>query len=264
MNNIIGKDIESLIGDCKIKLHFCERFDNRSSIWNFMRHKHECHELLYFLNGAAKMDIEQDHVDVNIYDIVIYPKGMYHQEHIDPNVRNEVLCCWIEMTGVDIPGVIHVQDKNGEIKTLVNALHNEYKTQSPSKLLMDSYIRAIFVLISRKADLSKPSEEPVDRVIMYMQDHFNEYITVEDLASLINVSQSYVARIFRKKVGTTLMEYIMLLRIEEAKKQFSTTHKTVEEVAFEVGYNCPKYFCRTFKKVTGMSPREYKKSLSSL
>ncbi len=263
MNNTLGTDIEGLLENCDIRLEFCERFDNKSSIWNFMRHKHEFHELLYFLNGSAKTDIEQDHVDVNMYDIVIYPKGMYHQEHIDPQVKNEVLCCWVDMPGVDIPGVIHVQDRGGEIKMLMDALHKEHKTENPSKLLMDSYIKSIFVLISRKAYLSKPPEEPVDRVIMYMQDHFKEYITVEDLAGLINVSQSYVARIFRKKVGTTLMEYLMLLRIEAAKKQLSTTNKTVEDIAFEVGYNCPKYFCRTFKKVTGMSPREYKKSISS-
>jgi transcriptional regulator GlxA family with amidase domain len=65
-------------------------------------------------------------------------------------------------------------------------------------------------------------------------------------------------RRFIKATGNTPVEYVQRVKIESAKKAFETTRKTINEVMYEVGYSDPKAFREVFKKISGMSPSEYR------
>ncbi len=259
-NNFINwaEGFEQALNKSDIQVMFCEQFDEKSEIWNFKRHKHDFIEMLYFVCGSAAVYSDDTPVDASFYDIVIYPKGMYHQEQLSPNRHHEVICLWVDVPGLVLPGIIHVQDKAAKLKWLMESLHAEYKSKNPSVTLINYYVKTAAILISREYHLTKQVDDPVSRVLMYMQDHFKERITVEQLSDIIYLSQSYLSRIFRQRMGLSIMEYLCLLRIDEAKKSFSTSNASVEEVSYQVGYNSPKYFCRAFKKIEGISPREFK------
>jgi YesN/AraC family two-component response regulator len=237
---------------------FCERFDESSDIWNFTSHKHDCIELLYFLYGNAEVTAADTCTEATFYDIVVYPKGMLHTEQLQFNHHQEVMCVWVDILGLEIPNVICIQDKEASIKWLLEKLHDEYKSAQPSEVLIRHYVKTTAMLIARKCFEGDRANDVVSRVMKYIQDHTAETLTVNHLAELVYVSKSYLSRIFKQKTGMTLIEYQRLVRINAAKVLLVTSDMSVEEIAYHIGYNCPKYFCRAFHNCTGKSPREFK------
>ena len=92
----------------------------------------------------------------------------------------------------------------------------------------------------------------------YIEEHWNEKITIEDLSTKLNVGRRNFDRRFIKATGNTPIEYAQRVKIETAKKAFESNRKTINEVMYEVGYTDAKAFREVFKKITGMSPLEYK------
>lgn len=102
------------------------------------------------------------------------------------------------------------------------------------------------------------SDDVVKDAQQYLEDHFHEKISVEDLSKRFAVGRRNFDRRFIKATGNTPLEYLQRIKVESAKKAFETTRKTVNEVMYEVGYSDVKAFREVFRKVTGMSPLEYR------
>ncbi len=258
-----SNDFESFciaLSKVKPRILFCEQFDEKSSIWNFEEHKHDCIELLYFLYGNAEVTAKEKIVQASFYDIVIYPRGVYHTEHLQINHHQEVFCIWVDIPGLKLSDVIHIQDKDSSIKWALEKLHEEYKSEAPSGILMEHYIRLVIMLIAKARFENAGESDPLSRVIVYMQSNMSKPITVEELAESIYVSKSYLSRYFKQKTGMSLIEYLRLIRINAAKRLLVSTDNSIEEISSVIGYNSSKYFCRAFKTCTNMSPSEYRKS----
>jgi AraC-like DNA-binding protein len=239
---------------------FCERFDEKSSIWNFSKHKHDCIELLYFLYGRAEVLTSGQSVEASFYDAVIYPRGMEHTECLQFSHHQEIYCVWVDIPGLILPDVIRIQDDNANLKCLLEKLHEEHKSTSPSKPLINHYVKALAMLVARKSMAKSPQNDMVGRVKQFMQHNMAEDITVQQLADLVYVSKSYLSRIFRRQTGMSLNDYLQKLRVEAAKSILVSSNLSVEEISAVVGYHSPKYFYRVFLAGTGMSPRDFRKS----
>lgn len=249
----------STLAEVKPKVLFCEQFDEKSSIWNFEGHKHDCIELLYFLFGNAEVTAAEKIVQASFYDMVIYPCNVYHTEHLQFNHHQEVICIWVTIPGLVLKDVIHIHDKDSSLKWLLEKLHEEYKSEHPSEILIEHYVKTAAMLIARQCFENTEDDDPLSRVILYMQHHMAENISVEELAELIYVSKSYLSRYFKKETGMSLIEYLRLIRINAAKKLLVSSNTTIEEISSIIGYNSSKYFCRAFKNCTSMAPSAYKK-----
>jgi transcriptional regulator GlxA family with amidase domain len=92
----------------------------------------------------------------------------------------------------------------------------------------------------------------------FIEHNFMEKITVDDLCSKFAIGRRTFERRFKKATNNTVIEYIQRVKIESAKKQFETGRKTVSEVMYDVGYADTKAFRDVFRKVTGMSPLDYR------
>lgn len=97
----------------------------------------------------------------------------------------------------------------------------------------------------------------VSAMINYINAHLNENITVEDIADSLYLNHDYAARIFKKYVNTTIKQFVVLQRMTKAK-QLLLEGKSVAETQKILGYNSYEHFFKTFKKVTGMTPKEYR------
>ncbi|MEA5257470.1 helix-turn-helix domain-containing protein [Arcicella aquatica] len=104
----------------------------------------------------------------------------------------------------------------------------------------------------------KHDDEVVLQAQEYIEKNIAEKITIEDLSTKYNVSRRNFDRRFIKATGNTPIEYSQRVKIETAKKSFETNRKTINEVMYEVGYSDVKAFREVFRKITGMSPLEYK------
>jgi transcriptional regulator GlxA family with amidase domain len=101
-------------------------------------------------------------------------------------------------------------------------------------------------------------DDMIQQAQEYIESKLHEKLSVEDLSSKFAVGRRNFDRRFIKATGNTPGEYLQRVRIEAAKKAFETTRKTISEVMREVGYSNVKAFRAVFKKITGMSPMEYK------
>lgn len=109
------------------------------------------------------------------------------------------------------------------------------------------------------------SEQPdsiMDKILKYVDEHYCEDVTRNDLVDLVYISPDYCSRLFKKETGRSLAQYILEKRVEKAKKLLQSD-MSVKNVALQVGYSNFSYFSKVFREMMGMSPGEYRDKLRS-
>jgi transcriptional regulator GlxA family with amidase domain len=101
-------------------------------------------------------------------------------------------------------------------------------------------------------------DEPIRKAQEYIENNIMERITIDELAGKFAIGRRHFERRFKKATNNTPVEYMQRVKIEAAKKQLETSQKNVSEVMYEVGYSDTKAFRTVFKKITGLSPVDYK------
>jgi AraC-like DNA-binding protein/mannose-6-phosphate isomerase-like protein (cupin superfamily) len=243
-------------------LQFCERFDETSRIWNFSKHSHPFFELIFFLEGRANIDAGDESVDVLGFDMVVYPPGLEHAEHLDLRHRQEIICLWADTGPTQtFDHAIKLMDEHGTLRSLFEMVYDEFTAIRPfSPDLISCYLQAIFLQI--RQHFSEPSREAstlVERCLGYIHEHYARDFDIDELASQVAVSPSYLFRLFKKKMHVTPMHYRNIVRIDKAKLLLADQALTVDDVAERVGYEDPKYFSRVFRDLAGVSPSVYRK-----
>ena len=109
-----------------------------------------------------------------------------------------------------------------------------------------------------KLDAASEIEAAAKRVIITCGEAAAGKLSIGDLSAKFNVGRRNFDRRFIKATGNTPIEYAQRVKIEIAKKAFETSRKTINEVMYEVGYSDVKAFREVFRKITGMSPLEYR------
>lgn len=99
----------------------------------------------------------------------------------------------------------------------------------------------------------------VDRAIAYIQSHLTDKLTVEDIAASAGYSASYFSHMFAAETGMSPYQFVVRSRVEQAQQLLKTTRMTVQDIAFQCGFNSAANFCYTFRNLTGISPHEYRK-----
>lgn len=111
-------------------------------------------------------------------------------------------------------------------------------------------------------DDSAPMQGALDvteRIKKYVKEHIQDEISMSDIAEVVYLNPQYMVRLFKRKEGISILEYITSIRIKTAAELLRKTNDSIYQVAGLVGYSNYSYFSRVFKKATGKSPQEYKK-----
>ncbi|MBZ4190263.1 GlxA family transcriptional regulator [Niabella beijingensis] len=127
-----------------------------------------------------------------------------------------------------------------------------------SKILqveIDRHTQSAFTIFTGQ---KSHGDEVIKKAQIYIEEHFEEKISFEELSKKLAVGRRNFDRRFIKATNNTPVEYLQRVKIESAKKAFETTRKTINEVMYEVGYSDTKAFREVFRKITGLSPMEYK------
>src|SRR5271169_6239992 len=260
-DELISTFLKSLCFDHAIA-KWCERFDGRSSIWNFQRHSHPFFELIFFIEGKAKIDVGHESIDISLLDVVVYPPGLPHQEHLDMGSRQEIICIWADL-GPCLPfdRAIKLKDLRGTMRELFEIIYLEFTgNRAMAAEVIASCLKTLFLLIRQGCcQTSQENDSRVERCLSYIHEHFTGNFDIETLAQTISVSSSYLFRIFKRKMRVTPMHYRNLVRIDKARLLLLDRRFTVEEIADHVGFDGARYFSRVFKKETGLSPSEFRK-----
>ncbi|MET0462031.1 MAG: helix-turn-helix domain-containing protein [Chitinophagaceae bacterium] len=124
---------------------------------------------------------------------------------------------------------------------------------------IDRFSQSSFIIFKGQKE---HDDEVIRQAQEYIEMNVQERISMESLSSKFSVGRRNFDRRFIKATGNTPVEYAQRVKVEAAKKAFETNRKTISEVMYEVGYSDVKAFREVFRRVTGMTPMEYKSRYS--
>lgn len=179
------------------------------------------------------------------------------------------------MDGLEVCEFIH--DNHPHIKVIVLSAYSDFSyARTAMKYDVTEYIlkadvveelpdaveRIIKEISSNnepKVSHSDDDKDLYEKLCEYINLHYREEISLTKLAEQLHANASYLSRLYKTKAGINVSDDIIRRRIEKAKECLMTDMK-INDVAEYVGFNDPAYFSRLFKKQTGVSPRDYKRS----
>mgnify|MGYP002796687170 FL=1 len=137
--------------------------------------------------------------------------------------------------------------------------------------LIKCYLEQFLIMLLRTESEKKenkifPSKTSVENyfassVIKLLEDHLYGKITVQEICERLNFSRAYVANVFKKNTGYSVSEYYARMKISEAKKLIREENYNFTQISEMLHFDTPNYFSRAFKRITGMTPSEYRASV---
>lgn len=114
--------------------------------------------------------------------------------------------------------------------------------------------------IEAENPLNRPE---VRKALIYIEKNLSSRISLRRISNHVHLSESYFSKIFKEDMGVSVVQYITLLRMQEAKKLLAYSQLSVNQISKTLGYNRTSYFCKIFKLTTTETPHEYRKKYSS-
>ena len=115
-----------------------------------------------------------------------------------------------------------------------------------------------------RSETAPRSAVPIQELIDYVRDNFLEKITLDELAFLFKTNRATLCREFKTITGMTVVEFINQQKIELAKKKIIETDDTFTKIAESLNFESIHYFTRFFKKMTGMTPKDFRRQARSI
>jgi AraC family transcriptional regulator, transcriptional activator of pobA len=246
-------------------------------------HWHDHMEWIFIKNGRARIQIDDDFDTLQKGEIAFVNSKQLHaawmvdeDTEIIAIVFNEAI---VRNSGLDItenlyfspylshqlklPNFIRKDELHtSEIIVSITHLVEEFlQKRDGYELLIKAELFRTFGLIFRNySRLTQQSTNRYQRkykltaLLDYLREHYYTEITVNEAAKMVNLSPNHFCKVFKKVTSKTLIEYIHLLRINEAEKMLIETDLPVTEIAEKVGFGSTTYFGRVFKKIKNTSP----------
>ena len=127
-------------------------------------------------------------------------------------------------------------------------------TSKISEIEFDRVSQSQFIIFSGQKG---HTDKQIKTAQEFIENNYSDKLNVESIAESVNLNSRSFLRRFKKATSNTPLEYIQRVRIEAAKKKLESTTETIIEVMFGIGYNDEKAFRTTFRKYSGLSPKEY-------
>ena len=144
----------------------------------------------------------------------------------------------------DFPYEVNIMEKLGRLGTLGQIIQ-----------WINWFEEAVSRILERRRDTRV--DKIAEMVREYVMEHYKERITLGQAAEALNISQGYLSTAFKKQSGESFTNYVSAIKIEKAKELIASHQYMMYEVSDLLGFDTPFYFSKVFKKVTGMSPKEY-------
>jgi two-component system, response regulator YesN len=135
--------------------------------------------------------------------------------------------------------------------------------EKPINIEKTKEIISNFLLYKNKNGLDPDHSDirgKVETIKIFIKRNYQKKISLEDAAGHVHLSPKYLSRIFKDITGFGFKEYILKIKVEEAKKLFIDTGFSIDEISFKLGYKNTESFSRIFKKESGFTPSEFKLS----
>ena len=231
------------------------------------------YQLLYIVSGKGHFYFHgEDRIVYAGRMVLIQPRQEQRYEYFGED-KPEVY--WVHFTGSDVKNILRSYNipmddpifYSGASSTysylFKEMIHELQNCKTGYEDLLAMYLRQIFLLVQRTRQEERPTvstyiQEEMEFARRYFNEHYNEPISIQEYAESRNMSVCYFQRNFKQIVKHTPMQYLLTIRVNNAASLLETTDYSMAEIAAIVGYEDPLYFSRLFRKIKGVSPRDYR------
>lgn len=247
--------------DALPKIHVAGRFAHRDTDFKalYRAPTHALHQYDYH----AAMRLGDRTIDIAPGDLTISPAGMESRYHLPRPGRHWCIHFQPAPHSTDAAAIaVHLSTgpKRAQIghwlariSQLHHARHADGAAAARAALL--ELLMHMALWQPAREGIGRPvSTDPVDRVIGHIHSHLDQSLPVPHLAQIAGLSQNYLARLFRKRTGSTMPGYLLQARIDRARLLLTTTDLPVKNIAASVGLPDAQYFNKQFRRITGRSP----------
>ena len=179
----------------------------------------------------------------------------------------EIATSWIERArefSLRLDNSVHAH--GGLLSGLMMKIYDEFRhVDSASPVAIQGLAMEMFAAVSRHHP-NRSGRQPqrwLARAVELLRESFTEHLTLTQVASAAGVHPVYLAREFRRFHGCTIGEYIRRLRVERACRQLSSADESLATIAAAAGFSDQSHFSRTFKRIMGMTPAQYRANLDT-
>lgn len=247
-------------------------------------HIHTEIEMVLILTGTKTFYIEDEIIWLNAGDIIFVNSNIPHktetpvgsscvllQFNTSSKYSDNSDYLWLENIG-SITNFTHTvlkkdSDINSGLTNCIQKIRYEFSEKKKSyDYFIKSYIYEVTAILYRNEILVDYNEwlqrvRPLTEVLKYINEHYNEHISLSKISGILNFHSSYFCKFFKNIIGFSFIEYLNLVRLNKAKELMKSTSKSITEISFEVGFSSVSYFIKTFRKYNYCSPNKYRSFL---
>ncbi|MGO4109266.1 AraC family transcriptional regulator [Paenibacillus sp. YAF4_2] len=246
--------------------------------WNFPSHKHDdLHEIIVICDGEGTFTIGGQSFSVSGGDILVYNKGVLHEEQSSSDNLLITYYCGFTLPSAspaedwvippDVEPVIRSSRVFSEIAALMKMIVDESAIKEEGYDRISRYLINSIILLLRRAVRNQQNIKEqesnaglAELIKDYIDRNFKQNISLKDLGLQFHVNPYYVSHVFKDYYQISPINYAIHRRIGEATRLLVSTEMKVWEVAKLLGYENPNYFSIIFRRVTGLSPNQFRES----
>ena len=264
------------------------RIWHNTESYNFENHYHNCVEMIFMYENDCLVQFPTNKLSLNTGDILLIPPYIMHQIMGTKQVRQFVIMLDVELLahfGIYASTTSSINDillcNKDTCPQIYDSVRNNIIEMINAYFLNDSYwqleVYSHFLFILAQLGKNEPLTTPVNEMLVgsgtkehydkfaellqYVDINYSEQITLDTISSHVGFSKYHFIRLFKEYTGMTFYEYLTNKRIQHAKELLKS-NMGITEIAFSCGFNNQTSFCRTFKKVVGFPPTEYRQQLN--
>lgn len=270
-----------------VTIHYYE-FDRR---FVFGGESHDFWEMVYVDKGQVRITRDDEEITVGAGEIVFHRPDEFHAIAAldsEPNFFVVSFECRSpamrqferyrtrpdKTLGTFISSILREAERTYVIPKNDTELHRLVRKESAppgGEQLIKTYLEQLLIFLFRDLDKKSetalfPSRESmqnhlVEAIKLYVDEHAEETVRLEDLCREFSYSKSFLSRLFLEQTGETIAAYAVRRKIHLAKRLIREHTMNFTQIAARLSFESPQYFARVFRRVTGMTPTEFKKTL---
>lgn len=242
-----------------------------SQEWNSSLHTHNHAELFFVVGGQGSFQLQNRQFSVGSRDLVIINSGVLHTELSQSGSPMEYIVLGVDSLEVlaDTSGCVQSHFYTGwdEVVRCLRLMLQEVRNGQPGhQFICQHLLEVILLWLLRQDNLTltaaaadRRSSRECDLVRRYIDDHFKENLTLDQLAALAHINKYHLVHTFRKEYNTSPISYQISRRIQESRMLLVSTDFNLSQIAQILGFSSLSYFSQSFRRLEGISPMEYLK-----
>ena len=242
--------------------------------WLSFLHAHNHAEIFYITKGKGSFRFDSGSCEVSVGDLLIINAHVHHTETSSKEPLGYIVlgtkgleAFYDEDKAEEYILLKSDSIKQGIFPLLKSMLYESKNADVNSEAICRSILKAVLLILLRHVNIKDdPTDNAYRRITVecaaikrYINAHFKENITLDDLAKHRHISKYYLIHSFKKEYGISPINYLQHCRIKEGQKLLEETQLPTSQISNILGFSSPSQFSQCFKRLTGLSPSDFRK-----